>query len=219
MPAYVSPGVYTIEKDISEYTPSVNTSIVGLVGFATKGPTDKPTLITSQNALLRTFGEPSESIPGQAIEGGLEILETTNQLYFVRAADSATSSDASAIMSLGACPAVIVSGAADATECANAGWGVARAGQGLVLRIQVYDNDGTAQYTDNNSAGRDFVIPNGTSTTSQAAALKQVIGGDLDADKCGVQLANGSLTEGLNLSGMITGTYAGSGASIGVSAC
>ena len=72
--AYVSPGVYTIEKDVSEYTPSINTSIVGLVGFATKGPTNKATLITSQNSLVRTFGEPAESITGQAIEGGLEIL-------------------------------------------------------------------------------------------------------------------------------------------------
>ena len=220
--AYVSPGVYTIEKDISEYTPSVNTSIVGIVGFAQKGPTNKATLITSQNQLLRTFGEPAEAIDGQAIEGALEILETTNQLYFVRASDSSLETDASATMALGVCPSVIVSGAATAAECADSGWGVKDGGNiggTILLRVQVYDNDGTAQYTDNNSAGRDFLIPAGTSETSQAAALKSVIGGDLDADKVGVQLANGSLTDGLNLSGMLVGSYAGSGASLGVSAC
>ena len=162
MPAYVSPGVYTIEKDISEYTPSVNTSVVGLVGFATKGPTDKPTLITSQNSFLRTFGQPAENIPGQAIEGGLEILETTNTLYFVRAADSATSTDASATMSIGAVPAVIVSGSGDATDSLANGWGV---GSSITFRIQVYDNDGTAQFLDNNSAGRDFTVAAGTSET------------------------------------------------------
>ena len=43
MTTYVSPGVYTIEKDISEYAPSINTSIVGVVGFASKGPTNKAT--------------------------------------------------------------------------------------------------------------------------------------------------------------------------------
>ena len=223
--AYVSPGVYTIEKDVSEYTPSINTSIVGLVGFATKGPTNKATLITSQNSLVRTFGEPAESITGQAIEGGLEILETTNSMYFVRAATS-DAADASALLNIGTCPAVLVSGAPDATDMATNGWGVAQGGTtpgdpggAITFRIQSYDNDGTAQFSDNSSAGRDFVVPAGTSETSQAAALRQIIGGGLDADKCGVQLANGSLTAGLNLSGMIIGSFAGSGASIGVSAC
>ena len=51
MANFVSPGVYTIEKDVSDYTPSINTSVVGLVGFASKGPTNEATLITSQNAL------------------------------------------------------------------------------------------------------------------------------------------------------------------------
>ena len=77
---YVSPGVQVIEKDISDYTPSINTSIVGMVGFAGKGPTNKATLITNQNNLVRTFGKPSEAIPGQALEGALEILEQTIQL-------------------------------------------------------------------------------------------------------------------------------------------
>lgn len=224
--AYVSPGVYTVEKDISEYTPSVNTSIVGVVGFAQKGPLNEATLITSQNQLLRTFGEPAEAISGQALEGGLEILETTNQLYFVRAGNSSLTADASATLPLGVCPSVIVSGALTAAECATEGWGVSLgegaigdSGGTILLRVQVYDNEGTAQYTDNDSAGRDFLVPAGSSDTSQADALKSVIGGSLDADKIGVQLSNGPLTTGLNLSGMLVGSYAGSGASLGVSAC
>jgi len=227
MANYVSPGVYTIEKDISEYTPSINTSVVGIVGFAPKGPTNKATLITSQNQLLRTFGEPTESLTGQALEGALEILETTNQLYFIRASDSTTATDASATMSMGVCPAVIVSGATTAADMALNGWGVKRStttgssqfGGAITFRIQSYDNDGTAQFTDNNSAGRDFSVPEGTSTTSQAAALKQIIGGDLDSDKVGVVVGPGSLTAGLNLSGAIVGSFAGSGASLGISAC
>lgn len=226
MATYVSPGVYTIEKDISEYTPSINTSVVGIVGFAPKGPTNKATLITSQNQLLRTFGEPSEALTGQALEGALEVLETTNQLYFIRAADSTTSADASATMSMGVCPAVIVSGSPTAAGMALNGWGVAQGttdagspGGAITFRIQSYDNDGTAQFTDNNSQGRDFSVPAGTSESSQAAALKQIIGGDLDSDKVGVVVGPGSLTEGLNLSGAIVGSFAGSGASLGVSAC
>ena len=129
MPNYVSPGVYTIEKDISEYAPSINTSIVGIVGFAGKGPTNKATLITSQNNLIRTFGEPSEDLTGQGLEGGLEILVQTNSLYFVRAAAS-TAADASATMGIGSCPAVIVAGSD--TYLAGVGLGV---GSSMTFRI------------------------------------------------------------------------------------
>ena len=78
---YVSPGVYVIEKDLSDYTPSLNPTVVGIVGFASKGKPNKATLITSQQKLVETFGEPRESLPGQGLEGALEILETCNQLY------------------------------------------------------------------------------------------------------------------------------------------
>lgn len=216
MPNYVSPGVYTIEKDISEYAPSINTSIVGVVGFASKGPTNKATLITSQNNLIRTFGEPNENLTGQALEGSLEILEQTNSLYFVRAAAS-TATDASAVMSLGSCPAVIVSGGASYT--ADEGWGV---GSPLTLRIQVYNNAGTSQFADNGGAGKDFVIPAGTAT-DQGEAIRKIVGGGLDADKIGC-FFDGARTAtadptALGLSGALVGSFAGSGASIGVSAC
>ena len=34
MPNFVSPGVYIIEKDISDYPAQINSSVVGIVGFA-----------------------------------------------------------------------------------------------------------------------------------------------------------------------------------------
>jgi len=215
MANFVSPGVYTIEKDISDYAPSINTSIVGVVGFASKGPTNKATLITSQNRLLDMFGQPSEGILGQGLEGSLEILEQTNSLYFVRAATS-DAADASATMSIGACPSLLVSGAAT-NAAIDQGFGVDNA---LTLRVQVYDNAGVAQYADNSSAGKDFVIPAGTAI-SQAAALRSVIGGGLDGDKAGVYLTGdtGAEAAGMALSGMIFGSFAGSGASMSVSAC
>lgn len=198
MPSYVSPGVYTIEKDISDYTPSINASIVGIVGFAAKGPTNKATLITSQNQLLRTFGNPSESIPGQGIEGALEILEQTNSMYFVRAATS-DAKDASATVSVGACPSVIVS---------SMGYGVTEA---LTLKMQVYNNAGVAQFP----STKTFVIPAGTASY-QAEAIRKVVGGGLDADKVGV-FDEGVADSGLGLSGAIVGSFAGSGAYLEVS--
>ena len=86
MANFVSPGVYTIEKDVSDYAPSVNPSIVGLVGFASRGPVDTPTLLTSPADLIRQFGTPDLVTGGQGIYGALEILQKTNQVYYVRAA-------------------------------------------------------------------------------------------------------------------------------------
>lgn len=212
MANYVSPGVYTVEKDISDYAPSINTSIVGIVGFASKGPTNKPTLITSQSNLIRTFGEPSEAIDGQGVEGALEILEQTNSMYYVRAA-SDDAADASATMSIGSCPAILVSGSDTYTN----GWGVLSP---LTLRVQVYNGAGVAQYYDNAGAGKDFSIPAGTGT-SQGEAIRKIMGGGLDADKVGCFFDGeiGAEATGLGLSGAIVGSYAGSGASISVSAC
>jgi phage tail sheath protein FI len=212
MANFVSPGVYTIEKDISDYAPSINTSIVGIVGFADKGPTNKATLITSQNNLIDTFGEPREAINGQALEGALEILETTNSVYFVRAVDDDTSSDASATMSIGTCPAVLVSGHAAA---ADGGWGVDRE---ITFRIQVTNEAGVDQFLDNGGAGKDFTV-SAPGTIGQAAALRKVLGGSLDSDLVGVFDDGNYTAGGLGLSGAIVGSFAGSGASLSISAC
>lgn len=103
-----SPSVVVLENDRSVYTPNVDSSVVGVVGFADKGPVDKATLITNQSNLLRVFGKPTSEIPGQGIEGALEILEATNQIYFVRAAND-NAKNASAVVALGFSPSVQVS--------------------------------------------------------------------------------------------------------------
>ena len=218
MPNFVSPGVYTIEKDISDYAPSINTSIVGIVGFASKGPTNKATLITSQNNLLRTFGNPSEDIDGQALEGALEILETTNSVYFVRAANDETATDASATISVGSCPALIVSGPVATIDARSCFGGTGAGASSLTLRVQVTDNLGNAKFLDNGGAGKDFVVNTGLAP-SQALALRSVIGGALDAEHVGIFEDDDATTGGLGLSGALVGSYAGSGAYLSVSAC
>jgi len=115
-----SPSVVVLENDISVYAPNVDSSVVGLVGFANKGPINKATLITSQENLIKFFGRPDTALPGQGLEGALEILEATNQLYFVRGIDSTkTTAYASANVAVGASPAVYVSGYVPATTTSS----------------------------------------------------------------------------------------------------
>ena len=104
-----SPSVVVLENDVSVFAPNVDSSVVGVVGFASKGPTNKATLITSPENLLRIFGEPDTDIPGQGLEGAIEILEATNQMYFVRAANT-TAAEANATVKFGASPAFQLSG-------------------------------------------------------------------------------------------------------------
>lgn len=199
-PSLLSPGISVIEKDVSDFAPSINSSVVGIVGFASKGPVNDATLITSQQQLIDTFGKPSEGLAGQGLEGALEILEATNSIYFVRGSTS-TSVEASALVPFGLCPAVSV---------LASGYGLSAT---ATFRIQVYNNAGTAKY----ASPKVFTVAASTINplvegNTQYVALRQVMGGSLDADKFGI------FTDSTGASSFIVGSYAGSGASIAVSA-
>lgn len=82
MSKYIAPGVYVRERDFSLYVPNLSTTIVGMVGTASKGPVDTPTLITNVPQFVRTFGNPSPShyMPYAA----LQFLRRGTMLWVVR---------------------------------------------------------------------------------------------------------------------------------------
>jgi phage tail sheath protein FI len=144
-----SPSVVVRETDASIYTPNVESSVVAIVGFADKGPIDTPTLVTSQNDLINKFGKPNSNIPGQGLEGALEVLETTNQLYFTRAASD--SGPASAQLLVGYCPAILFS-ALPVTTAATS------------IIYSVIDNNGVTQ---TNAKNISLASSTGVTTSSQ----------------------------------------------------
>ena len=198
MANFVSPGVYVIEKDISDYPASINSSVVGIVGFAGRGPIagqsgQKATLITSIQQLIDIFGKPSEDIKGQAIEGAQEILETTTSMRFIRVAD-ATATEASAAVTLGGCPAVTVSGTeanpikVDPADTGMEVIGGADLGTSDVRIIATcYDELRAATIS-----SKTYDIPVGTLSVSASnggttmKGLSKVLGGSMDADRIGV---------------------------------
>lgn len=139
MPSYVSPGVYVIEKDWSDYTPSLNSTSVGIIGFASQGPVGKATLCTNQDQLINTFGRPDDAEGGFGLIGGYHILERTNTLYFTRAA-TVSATIAEATVGIGTCPFVSVSGL-DADNyhlflvTVNDGGGVTKTSDPLIFNI------------------------------------------------------------------------------------
>lgn len=160
-----SPAVVFIETDNSAFAPTIDSSIAGVAGFASKGPTNVATLITSPTQLIDTFGIPKETLPGQGIEGSLELLEATNQLFFARA-NLSDSKPAQTNLLFGTCPIFMFAAASVASDTrliyGGGGYGV---GSGCDFNVKVYDDFGILQH-DN-----DYVVPSGLATSSEGQAI------------------------------------------------
>lgn len=158
-----SPSVVVRETDNSIYTPNVESSVVAVIGFADKGPIDEATLVTSQNDLINKFGKPNSNIPGQGLEAALEILEATNQLYYVRAASGAV--NASSIVTLGTCPAVLVSALPITTAATS-------------IIYSITDNNSVVQYTSETVS-----LASSTGITTSSQILHNYFSPDLLGDQ------------------------------------
>ena len=76
-------GAYAIEQDYSHYVSRQSSIIFGVVGTATKGDVNTPTLCTSTADFIRKFGPASADHIG--MYAGLYYLNQGRQLYFCRA--------------------------------------------------------------------------------------------------------------------------------------
>lgn len=90
----ISPSVRITEQDLSYYAAEPTFHNAGIVGFCSKGPINKPTLITSKNQLNRIFGYPHPDVGDPfLIYAAEQYLLVANQLYVVRCADTDQVSD------------------------------------------------------------------------------------------------------------------------------
>lgn len=90
----ISPSVRITEKDLSFIEPEQSFHRAGLVGFASKGPINVPTLISTQRQLNTVFGYPHpESGDPYLIYAAEQYLLVANELYLVRVGDEDNVSD------------------------------------------------------------------------------------------------------------------------------
>ena len=93
----ISPSVRITEKDLSFVASQQSFHRAGLVGFASKGPINVPTLISTQRQLNTVFGYPHpESGDPYLIYAADQYLLIANELYIVRVADEDAVSDEAA---------------------------------------------------------------------------------------------------------------------------
>jgi phage tail sheath protein FI len=90
----ISPSVRITEKDLSFIEPEQSFHRAGLVGFASKGPINVPTMIATHRQLNTVFGYPHpESGDPYLIYAAEQYLLVANELYIVRVADEENVSD------------------------------------------------------------------------------------------------------------------------------
>ncbi|MCK9458579.1 MAG: phage tail sheath subtilisin-like domain-containing protein [Proteobacteria bacterium] len=90
----ISPSVRITEQDLSFIATEQTFHRAALIGFASKGPINQPTLVTDYNTLHRTFGYPHPDVGDPyLIYAAEQYLTVANELYIVRVGDQDQVSD------------------------------------------------------------------------------------------------------------------------------
>lgn len=89
MSIYLSPGVYSNEKDLSDIITRVATASAALVGYSVKGSVDEIKLITSDQQFIDEYGEPDPDSGHYFHYAALGFLGKGNTLYCLRVVNGA----------------------------------------------------------------------------------------------------------------------------------
>jgi hypothetical protein len=102
----ISPSVRITEKDLSFIAPTQSFHRAGLIGFASKGPVNLPTAISTSRQLHTIFGKPHpDSGDPFLLYAADQYLLVANELYVVRVADVDPVSDEQATVATVEVPA------------------------------------------------------------------------------------------------------------------
>lgn len=82
-----SPSVTILERDMSTFTVTSSETVLAVVGYATKGPIGKATVVTSRAEFNEIFGEPVKNVPYSAL-AIYRAFNQGNQVIFYRVADN-----------------------------------------------------------------------------------------------------------------------------------
>jgi phage tail sheath protein FI len=89
MSIYLSPGVYSQEKDISDIVQRVASAPAALVGYSAKGDTGNILLMTNDQQFIEEYGKPDASTGHYFHYAALAYLKKGNSLYTLRVENGA----------------------------------------------------------------------------------------------------------------------------------
>lgn len=85
-----SPSITILERDLSSFTVTSSATVLAVVGYATKGPIGRATLVTSRSEFNKVFGDPVNESPYSAL-AVYRAFNQGNQVIFYRVADDTAS--------------------------------------------------------------------------------------------------------------------------------
>lgn len=89
MSIYISPGIYSTEKDLSDVVPALASSSAALVGYSAKGSVDEVLLVTNNQQFTEYYGNPDPSSGHYFHYAALAYLAQGNKLYCLRVTNGA----------------------------------------------------------------------------------------------------------------------------------
>lgn len=158
MGVFNSPGVKTSISNYSGYVSAASSVVVGMVGGATMGVVNTPTVITSEANFVSTFGTPSLDNFGQA--AAIQFLKQGNALWYVRVTDGTDAVATVTVPDSSATPvnSFVVSGGSSGSGFN--GW------QAVVSNVNTTVTPSTFTVQILNTAGSSIAIFNGVSMYS-----------------------------------------------------
>lgn len=153
----IGAGVRIAEKDLSYIASTPSTHRGALVGFASKGPINTPTLVTSVRQLHTIFGYPHPDVSDPfLIYAAEQYLNVSNQLYVVRVAEDEAVSDERAETAY-----IDIPSAGSVVEIVSG-----------VAEDYVFSNDGFFRWKLNGTlASKTLVVPADTYTANELATV------------------------------------------------
>lgn len=182
MAVYVSPGVYARIIDLSLYVPALSSTIMGMVGTATKGPVNEAVFISNISALTSIFGDLHPD--HLALYAAADYLRQGRQLYYVRV-NSATSAKAATPYMLGDVTPARMKGSVAGPYTFNDAYGAGLIGTNTAATVTVTSSNKNLLVSVNGGPAVAVVLSEGVGIAKAAivaeidAALDSVGGGSV----------------------------------------
>lgn len=91
-----SPSITLIERDASAYPITTSATVLAVLGYASNGPIDDPTLVTSRNEFIEKFGTPPVDSPYSSLAIS-RAFNQGNQIVFTRIAETSSGDSCEAL--------------------------------------------------------------------------------------------------------------------------
>lgn len=136
-----SPGIYVNEMDFTAYAAALAGTVCCIVGGASKGPVNQPTLVSNVGSLVAKFGK--LLLNDHGLQAATRFLSKGRNLLYLRVAHSPATADVAVAGTTGGTAAIQATGSVTFTTSTNPSDAMTiTIGDGTVSKVFEFDNNG-----------------------------------------------------------------------------